>query len=47
VLPKGFPAARLVALIEDLLSQKKNDSRIEPDTQDEIQANSEGGTYAD
>ena len=38
LLPKGFPAAKLVALIEDLLIQN---------TQDETLANSEGGTYAD
>jgi DNA-binding NarL/FixJ family response regulator len=35
VLPKGFPAAKLVALIEDLLSQREKDSQIEPDSQDE------------
>jgi DNA-binding NarL/FixJ family response regulator len=37
LLPKGFPAAKLVALIEDLLIQN---------TQGETLANSEGGTNA-
>ncbi len=35
VLNKGFPAAKLVALIEELLSQKDNGSQIEPDSQGE------------
>ena len=36
VLIKGFSVQKLVALIEDLLSQKENTSRIEPDTKDEV-----------
>jgi len=47
VLPKGFPAAKLVALIEDLLSQREKDRQIESDSHDKTQANSEGGIYAD
>lgn len=34
VLPMGFPAASLVASIEELLSQGENDSQFEPDSQD-------------
>jgi DNA-binding NarL/FixJ family response regulator len=47
VLSKGFPAARLVTLIEDLLSQRENDSRIEPDMKEQTLANSEGGDGSD
>ena len=34
VPPEGFPAARLVASIEELLSQRENDSQIEPHSHD-------------
>jgi len=34
VLPEGFPAAKLVASIEALLSQRENDNLIKPDSQD-------------
>jgi DNA-binding NarL/FixJ family response regulator len=47
VLTKGFPAAKLVALIEDLLSQRENNNRIEPDSKDETRSNSEGGANTD
>lgn len=36
VLIKGFPAASLVAIIEELLSQSESDSQIKLDSQDEI-----------
>ena len=38
VLPKGFPAAKLVALIENLLSHKGKDTRIKPDSKDDQKA---------
>jgi DNA-binding NarL/FixJ family response regulator len=47
VLPKGFPAAKLVALIEDLLSQRENDNRIEPASKEETKTISEGGANTD
>ncbi len=47
VLPRGFQAAKLVALIEKLLSQGENDSRIEPNSREEPKSNSEGGAYID
>jgi DNA-binding response OmpR family regulator len=36
VLIKGFSVQKLVSLIDDLLSQKENTSRIEPDTKDDV-----------
>lgn len=42
VLSKGFPASRLVTLIEDLLSQQESDERIDPDLNEKTLANSEG-----
>jgi DNA-binding NarL/FixJ family response regulator len=42
VLSQGFPAARLVTLIEDLLSQMENDNRIEPDSKEQTPVSSEG-----
>ena len=38
VLPKGYPAAKLVALIEDLLSQRGKNSQAEPDSKDDKKA---------
>lgn len=47
IVVKGFPAAKLIALIEKLLSQKGNTNHIEIDTQNESQTNSEGDAYKD
>ncbi len=47
VLSKGFPAARLVTLIEDLLSQMENDNRIEPDSKEQTPASSESEVGSD
>ena len=44
VLIKGYPAAKLLATIEDLLTQKESDNRIECDSNKNNLANSERGT---
>lgn len=43
VLPKGYPAAKLITLIEDLIAKRDYVSRIEHNSKHENQSISDGG----
>jgi len=47
VLIKGFPVAKLIGTVDELLSQRENDIKFKSNSKDKSQTNSEGGADAD